>query len=327
MDKEKAKQIASRFAADYEQLVKAVSWGVDKRQLLSIVAQYAAAGRTFSAKEFLQLSDHIKANSGWLSGLKGSFNYSMTALLSTGFDDPYSGFEKMQHSYQLLVDHGFRKTAFTYIAAITLVSITEDTEERTRTAVQAKQIHKKMRKNHYFLTSQDDYPLSILLARQDQGELIDKIEFYYSKLSEGPFWKGNDLQLLSHILAQSNSNDWESLVERTFRWFEEFRSRGLKVKGLHYPLIGLLALTASPQELIEEVLILAETLNQEKLFKWYRDMGLLIAGQIVVREKISEDQAAFTSFAVSIEAVLQAQQAAMIAVMSAGAAAAASSGE
>ncbi|OCA80895.1 hypothetical protein A8F95_17480 [Bacillus wudalianchiensis] len=327
VDREKAKQLASEFAREYEQLVNAVSWGVDKRQLLSIIAQYAAAGRSFSAKEFLQLSDHLKANSGWFSGLKGSFNYSVTALLITGFDDPYKGFEDMQKSYQLLVETGFRKTIFTYITAITLIATVEAGEERKKVAVQAKEVYEKMKKHHYFLTSHDDYPLSVLLAQQEQSELIEKIEFYYTELSKGPFRKGNDLQLLSHILAQSANHDRERIVERAIRWFEALRSSGLKVKGLHYPLIGLLVLVDSPERLIGEIFVLTEVFNQEKLFKWYKDMGLLIAGQIIVRQKTTSDTAASTSLAVSIEALLQAQQAAMTAAISAGAAAAVSSGE
>ncbi|MGC8230126.1 DUF4003 family protein [Pseudobacillus badius] len=326
MNKEAAQQIAARFARDYEQLVNAVSWGTDKRQLLSIIAQYAAAGKDFSAKEFLQLSDHIKANSGWLSGLKGALNYSVTALLLTGASDPYDAFEKMQQSYQLLLDNKFRKTSFTYIAAITLISAAEDAEGRAQVAAQAKEVHENMKKKHYFLTSYDDYPLSILLAVQDQDGLMEKIEFYYAALSEGPFRKGNDLQLLSHILAQGTESDKELLVDRAIHWMEKLRSGGLKIKGLHYPIIGLLALIDKPENLLEEVMALSEAFCGQKLFKWYKDMGLLIAGQMVVRQRTAGNQAASASLAVSIEAVLQAQQAAAVAAISAGAVAA-SSGE
>lgn len=62
---------------------------------------------------------------------------------------------------------------------------------------------KKMEKNHWWLTSSDDYVLAAVLATTDLDieETSNKIEECYNALKDNSFTGGNDLQTLSHILA------------------------------------------------------------------------------------------------------------------------------
>ncbi|PAQ14630.1 hypothetical protein CD798_10110 [Bacillaceae bacterium SAOS 7] len=313
-------QIATKFASDYEKLVNAVSWGVDKRQLLSIICQYHSSGKKFDSLSYLQLSDYIKKQGKWTSPLRTSFNYSFTAMLLTNFEDPYQGFEDVQNCYRLLIDKGFRNSSYTYIAAtIAVLTSIEHKHDMSKCASRAMAIYGEMRKEHFFLTSYEDYPLAILLAQSEQNHhgIINEIEYYYGALSHGPFRSGNDLQFLTHILAQGSFNNRQALAERAIHWFEGLRSRGVKVKGTHYPIIGILALLATPDQLMDEVMNLYDVFKEEKIFKWYRDMSLLVAAQLVIKEKVKDSGVATASLAVSIEAILQAQQAAVFAAISA----------
>ncbi|WP_338752778.1 DUF4003 family protein [Bacillus sp. FJAT-52991] len=320
MDQEEHVQIATRFVSDYEKLVKAVSWGVDKRQLLSIICQYHSSGLRFDPQSYLQLSNYIKKQEKWTSPLRTSFNYSFAAMLLTNFEDSYQGFEDVQKCYRLLLDKGFRKSSYTYIAAAVAVLPPGDRkQDLPKCTSRAMAIYKQMRKEHFFLTSYEDYPLAILLAKCEENHhgLINEIEYYYGALSEGPFRVGNDLQFLTHILAQGSFNNRQALAERAIHWFESLRSRGVKVKGTHYSVVGMLALLATPDQLIDEVMSLYHVFKEEKRFKWYQDMSLLIAVQLVIKEKMKDSSVMTAGLAVSIEAILQAQQAAMFAVISA----------
>ncbi|MGM7636833.1 DUF4003 family protein [Bacillus sp. Hm123] len=313
-------QIATRFASDYERLVNAVSWSVDKRQLLSIICQYHLSGKQFDSLSYLQLSDYIKKQGKWTSPLRTNFNYSLTAMLQTNLEDPYQGFEDVQNCYRLLIDKGFRKSSYTYIAAtVAVLTSIEYKYDMSKHASRAMAIYREMRKEHFFLTSYEDYPLAILLAQSEQNHhgIINEIEYYYGALSDGPFRPGNDLQFLTHILAQGSFNNRQALAERAIQWLEGLRSQGVKVKGTHYPIIGMLAILAEPDQLMDEVISLSDVLKEEKIFKWYRDMSLLVAAQLVIKDKVEDSNVATASLAVSIEAILQAQQAAMFAAISA----------
>ncbi|WP_203364506.1 DUF4003 family protein [Bacillus sp. REN10] len=313
-------QTATTFVADYEKLVDAVSWGADKRQLLFIVCQYHSIGQRFDPKSYLQLLNYIKKQVTWMSPLRTSFNYSFTAMLLTNFKDPYQSFEEVQSCYRLLLDKGFRKSSYTYIAAtVAVLTPAECTMDMSKCATRAMAIYKQMKKEHFFLTSYEDYPLAILLAKCEGNHhgLMNEIEYYYGALSEGPFRAGNDLQFLTHILAQGSFHNRPLLAERATHWFESLRDEGVKIKGIHYPIIGILALLATPDQLMDEIMTLYHVFKGEKLFKWYQEMSLLIAAQLVIKEKMQDSSVVTAGLAVSIEAILQAQQAAMFAAIAA----------
>lgn len=69
--------------------------------------------------------------------------------------------------------------------------------------------YKNMREYHPFLTGYDDYPVCTLISTciKDIKSKIEKIEEYYKMLNEVGFYKGNSLQLLSHILLSFSDED------------------------------------------------------------------------------------------------------------------------
>jgi hypothetical protein len=60
-----------------------------------------------------------------------------------------------------------------------------------------------MRNHHIFLTSYEDYSLAILLSFLPRSleKQIKEIEFFYQGLNGKGFYKGTNLQTLTHILA------------------------------------------------------------------------------------------------------------------------------
>ena len=64
----------------------------------------------------------------------------------------------------------------------------------------------------------------------------------------------------------------------------ELENRGVHVKRVHYPYIGMLALTATKLQLIEEIVKLEKQLQHSKATKGVRELALVLAIQYLVRD-------------------------------------------
>ena len=185
------------------------------------------------------------------------------------------------------------------------------------------EIYSEMKKNHPWITSGDDYALSILLAGFNKS--VNDIEKYYISLNKEGFSKGNGLQLLSHILSFSNSNI-ETITKKCRNLYTKLKENKLKVGSDYYASLGLISLLddnsgVASQDLIE----VAQYINGLKKYKWLgKGMNVLLASAIVSNEYISErkqNNLIDTTISISIEALIAAQTSALIAATVASSAA------
>lgn len=146
---------------------------------------------------------------------------------------------------------------------------------------------------------------------------MDRVEHLYEKLAKAGFRKGNDLQFLSHILSLKKDVREEMLVATCTNIWNLLKQEKVKVKQMHYPAIGLLALLEDGEKEIHSVKALIEKLQGEKLFRWHTDTSILIAIQLFVSQKGEESKATNTGLQTMIEVLIQAQQAAMMATIAA----------
>ncbi|MDQ0246119.1 hypothetical protein J2S09_003706 [Bacillus fengqiuensis] len=206
---------------------------------------------------------------------------------------------------------------FTYIAALVMLSNTPDRRNRQECIKKSLAFYKGMKAEHLFLTSSSDYPLAVLLAKAEGSvdELIHHIELFYKKLNKSGFRKGNDLQFLSHILSLGHESEADLLVERCTRLFDLFKQSGSKPKAMHYPAVGLLALVDDRASEIETIRQIVHELNSEKGFKWHKDLNFIMASHFVMSEKTKNSSLLEAGIYTTLEALIQAQQAAMIAVV------------
>src|SRR5699024_10197767 len=119
---------------------------------------------------------------------------------------------------------------FTYIAA-TIILTNNKSEQQEQLITKAKAIHDKMKKEHPFLTGQSDYPLATILAYENEDNIVKRMEYFYEKLNNNGFNKGNNLQFLSHILTLSAVENDEVLISRTIQIYDKFKQVGLKQKS------------------------------------------------------------------------------------------------
>ncbi|WP_096272835.1 DUF4003 family protein [Paucisalibacillus globulus] len=314
-----------QYVQAYQDLQHHMKWKVtDKRILMTIASIYVLNQKPLQVERLLDLSDTIKQKASLFSSLRSNTRFTTAAMLDVKFENPEANIQKLMDIYDLFREVKFGSGTFTYIAASILLA--SDAEEPMETVNKAKVIYDGMKKEHAFLTSSNDYPLATLLAIEDQPDIIYHIERFYEELAKNGFRKGNDLQFLSHILALGTDVETNVLINRAMYIKDSFQHTPFKVKSLYYPIIGMLALLPQNEYSIDQIVSMYEELIQQKEFKWQKDMNVMIAASIFVNEKIGNSQLAEASLSTILEAILQAQQAVMIATIAAATASSSNNG-
>ncbi|MBM7691359.1 hypothetical protein JOC77_000764 [Peribacillus deserti] len=311
------------------QLKSELRWRVsDSRSLMMISAMYVVNSKSLNVKKLISLSSVIKDSVGAFSALKSFVRYNLAAMLLVRYENPEEKFAELLRIYNRMVEKGFSRGTFTYLSAFCVLSRTDASIIEEDLIEKALSLYKAMKKEHYFLTSVSDYPLAILLA-QNEGpieDLIGRMEYFYRQLSAGPFAKSDQLQFLSHILTLEQNTENKVLADRCMEIYQAFKDNGIKPKNSTYPAIGLLSLLDNPNEEIISIVELTNSLNSEKVFKWYKTENFMMAVHLIMSNKIQNAEIIDTGIFTAIETIIQAQQAAMTAAMVSVSAAAASGG-
>ncbi|MFC7061027.1 DUF4003 family protein [Halobacillus seohaensis] len=174
-------QIIAEYIEVFTQLKKKLKWStVDPSSLMMISSLYSMNEKSFQMERFSAISNYIKKNVGVFSTLKSSLRFTIAAMIDLRFDEPKENFHKYLAVYEKLVEGGFKRGNFTYIAALSLLTSNAETDSDLLID-RAMIIYKNMKKSHYFLTGDNDYPLALLLAQLDSNidDLISDIDRYY----------------------------------------------------------------------------------------------------------------------------------------------------
>lgn len=313
----------------FVQLKDTLKWKVsDQRTLMMVASMYVVNKKPFDLKRFTELSEYIKDSVGMFSTLKSHLRFTVAAMLDIRFEDPKDKYNEFIDLYEKLVAGGFQRSTFTYISALIILTQDPIGSDHTSSIERSLDIYKGMKDKHYFLTSYSDYPLAVLLAERDGSidELMDHVEYFYDKLHEGPFYKGNDLQFLSHILSLNREENADILIDRCITMFDAFKQHGISRKMMFYPMMGLLSMLENGSGELKNVLEMKAHLDSDKLFKWQKDMNFIMAVNFIMSDKLENSSLLETGIFTTIEAIIQAQQAAMIAAISASAAASSNGG-
>ncbi len=309
----------------YEELKREMKWKVmDNRILMTIASLYVMNDRAFHLERLLQLADKIKKRAGIFSSMRSHPRYTTAALFDVKTEEPETKINDLFSLYKEFRHAKFKSGVYTYLAASTLFTQDLPSSDAKGIINKTSTIYEGMKKEHPFLTGTSDYPLAVLLALEERPGMIEIMETYYDQLSKNGFTKGNDLQFLSHILSLSSKENHQTLVQRAADVFQAFKQEGIKPKTMYYPVIGMLALSSDLFEM-KAIREMYEEMNDVKHFKWQKDMNVIMAVSFYINEKMDQNSLPETSLYTALESILQAQQAVMIAAMTASAAAATSS--
>lgn len=122
---------------------------------------------------------------------------------------------------------------------------------------------------------------------------------------------------MSHILSLHQGLSQEELVYRCTHLFDTFKQQGIKTKAMFYPQIALLSFVDANPSLVNQVKEVWEELNSEKVFKWHKDINFMMAVNFLISDRIENNYVMQVSLSTAIETLIQAQQATMIATVSA----------
>lgn len=323
------RQQADRLVSIYKQVNKDYRWKNSSIMNNLIALSYIMKDRDYSKQEIDRVNAYIKENTGPFSCYRQK-SILFSALLLLNFPDPEAKFDILLDYEDRLKENGFKSYTYRPVTAYTLLLTTAHTDVDRKLA-KAYDIFREMRRNHPWLTSGDDYPLSILLAgtQESISSIMAKTEDLYRSLNEAGFNKSNGLQFLSHVLSLSTENN-SAKASKCWKLYQYFKENKLRVYSSNYGSLGLLTLLEDESvEAAREVKEVSKFLAEDRSFRWLgKEVLFLTATSLVTFVRLDnmkkESELIQTNAYVTIEALMAAQNAAMLGATCAATAAASS---
>jgi hypothetical protein len=291
---------------------------------------HATRGKKVDPRLIEGIKKYLKEETSWTSNFRGVNGFLMASLLS--FEENYKEFfDNMLKVHEKMREEKFRKSPQLPLAAYTIVKEAAIDEWNLR-ILRMDEFYKKMKQNHFWLTSSDDYVFAAVLATTDLEvqETSEKIEACYSLLHKEGLYKGNDLQTLSHILALGEETETEKCT-KAMKLFSGLKARKCRLQYSGLATLGLLTLiTTDVEKIINEIVEVYEYLYEQKGYGFWsldKSMRTILAATLVSDYYVDEIKKGVLQIALgnSINAIIIAQQQAAVAAACAASGAAAAS--
>lgn len=291
---------------------------------------YATKDRRVSIERLQEVKKFIKDETGWTSQFRGTNEFILASLLS--LEENYELFFKdTAELYDRMIEKGLKKRTQLPLAAYTIVK--EVPKEQWDMKIdRMNDFYGKMKENHFWLTSADDYVFAAVLASTDLNvaDTSQNMEYCYNYLNKEGFYKGNDLQTLSHILAIGEEGV-EEKCSKAVSIYGKLKENDCKLQYNGLATLGLLALVTSDVEKItEEIKEVYDYIYTKKgygLWSLDKSMRTMLASSMVSDFHVDEIKRGVLQVALgnSITAIIIAQQQAVVAAACVASAAASSS--
>ena len=319
------------YLRTFERLRARKRWSVNSVTFRFVALSLGAAATTSGYDRLEQVATELRKRARWTSPLKSEIRYVVAAMILRRSQDPtaiHACVFKLRDAFKVhkIPSRGTGAT----LAALLLALHHEAGPVPPRDIERLATIYLRWRKEHRWLTSSSDLPAAALHAARDVpvDVLAADVERAYTSLDDAGFRRGNQLQLVSHLLAV-DPRGTDTGVQRFCAIAERLKAADERIGASRYDEIALLALTQGrPGEVVDRVLRNRDRLRAvkprpDKAVAFTLAAGVELAADVeVAGESNAGDLAALQS----IKAILDVQQAAMIAAVSAGATAGAAAG-
>ena len=240
---------------------------MENEYIYPVCAQiFLAADKPVEAEQLDRCKALVKSSTSVFSSFRGNVKLPLLCMLAAG-DDPEERWDRTRRYYALLKE-SFYGSEYLALGAMLLSDAVQE-EDVPALAARGKGLYQRMKKEHPFLTGQEDSVFALLLSQsaRSDDELIEDMERCYALLKER-FPSGNGLQAASHVLALSS----EIPVDKTFRMigiFNAIEEAGGKYgKDWQLPILAALSLGQRFQEdLARELLEIDALLSKRKGYK------------------------------------------------------------
>lgn len=296
---------------------------------LCAASVYALDGQTAQEERLRTCKTLLKKRVSAFSYFRGAVEEPMAALIDVS-GRPEQALEDCLRVYELL-KQDFHSSPYLPLTAFSLVRLAPQARQE-ELARRTRALYERMKREHRFLTSEEDSALCALLALSGQTDdlLIRDIEDCYTRLKP-EFFSANAVQSLSHVLALF-PGEAEEKCRRVLALRDAVKAAGRKW-GTSYelPTLGIVALCADhPQALAHRVVEADAFLEGQKGFGVFSSVSaaqrLMYAALLVLADERTAPPSALPSTLISSTvSLLLAQEAALCAAVAATAAASAAS--
>ncbi len=317
------------FAENYQILRKNFKWDYAMMHRLGALL-YANAGVVADVEIIKNAKEIIKKYTGFFSSFKETTFFALSILLSLE-TNPEELFKRTINVYNDMKEVGFHSSPYLTLAAFSIAKQTEGNDV-SLVINRAEDFYEAMKKEHWFLTTSDDYGYAAMLAMTDTSvsQAIQEMETCYALLKKD-FGAGNALQSLTHVLTIAEESA-QVKCERVKEVYHSLNKKGCKLSRYNeLATLGILVLISEDVEkLTDEIMEVYEQLIEKKglgswsISKHERTMfgAALVADEYIKGMKKNPLSVTLTN---SITNIVIAQQTAMIIAASSASAAAASS--
>ena len=319
------------YLQTFEALRARKRWSTQSVTFRFVALSLGAAASTIGYDRLEEAATDLRKRARWSSPLKSEIRYVVAAMVLRRGLDPARIHECVFATRDAFKTHkvpsrGTGPTLAALLMALHGEGAPVPDGDLERLAV----IYRRWRTEHRWLTNAGDLPAAALHASRDVpvDVLASDIERAYARLHDARFARGQQLQLVSQLLAV-DPRGTDAGVDRFRDVAERLKSREERVGPSRYDEVALLALTQSPAaDVVDRVLDNRDRLRKAKS-RPDKSVAFTLAAGIELSadtERAGERSAGDLAALESIRAILDAQQAAMIAGISAGAAAGAAAG-
>lgn len=265
----------------------------------------------------------LSKEAGGLSPLSSAMRHAVAAILIRRGLDPATTVHRIKETLGAFKEFKLTRSGVQpLLAALILVLDTGGGIPSTDTIARMKAIIDRWEEDHWFLTGVDDYPMAAMHATRGVSveQLGLEVEQIYQLLRKAKYPSGEQLQLVSHLLVFSDQGPREAAqsFDRTAKALKKAKQR---VWQNHFDEVALLVLSGSHvDEVVPRVIEYRDRLREVKP-RPTADIAFSVAAGVVLAEEAERmkglEDATTAANLRAVQAVIEAQQAAMIACMAA----------
>lgn len=266
---------------NYDRVVNYFGTGQSQRFVVSLACHFTLENKQFSGVLLNKVMDKIITESKSLPlQYESAISYKI-ALKLMNTENLEESIVQLNERDRVLQKNGFKKSPSRVIGGLFLQG------DITLHAKRAKMLFDAMNQRQRFLTTNEDIPYVVIMTveeNQNPSLRADTIVRYYQGLKSQNFILGNHLQALSQIMTIYSEEYNEILLNYVIQLRNVLLNRNVKVRRIHYPFIGILALASTNEEKIEEMVELYNLLIKLKPFRMEKELALIVAIQKTIRD-------------------------------------------
>ena len=312
-----------RYLEVFEGLRRRKRWSTGVEILRFAALTLAATEVADPGSELEDKAKVLSKEAGGFSPLNSAMRHAVAAILIRRGLDPVTTVLRIKETLTAFKEFKLtRSGVHPLLAALILVLDAKGGNPSRDNIARLKAIIDRWDEDHWFLTGVDDYPMAAIHATRDVSieQLGMEVEQIYQLLRKAEYPSGEQLQLVSHLLVFSDQGPREAAqrFDRTARALKKAKQR---VWQSHFDEVALLVLSGGHvDEIVGRVIEYRDRLRAVKP-RPTADIVFSIAAGVVLAEEAERmaglEDASTAATLRAVQAIIEAQQAAMIACMAA----------